>query len=164
MTFLIFLHKSWYIVLFYDIILYYILFTERLTRSIWHYVHFEYMDIRATTNNNEDTHFSPPHFSCPHHTSGHKSRPRRRPSPTMLRLSHYPSHCALPTTPYFCSSPPQQCCRPDRPEAGWLIRFFKPKSILPLLLTVPLLSQCDVNFIVARRNCFIQKFARTPSA
>lgn len=52
-------------------------------------------------------------------------------------------------------------------RSGWrrLIHFFKPKSELLLsLLTLPFLSQWDVDFIVARQNRFIQKFARTPSA
>lgn len=64
----------------------------------------------------------------------------------------------------FVPPPPWQCCRPDQREAegGRLIRFFMPKSAIPSSLSPS--SRCDVDFIVARRNRFIQKFARTPSA
>lgn len=50
------------------------------------------------------------------------------------------------------------------PIRGWsrLIRFFMPKSVIPSSPNPS--SRCDVDFIVARRNRFIQKFARTPSA
>lgn len=90
-----------------------------------------------------------------------RSRPRFRPSPAIprpplpLRSTHYSILLFLPTTIVLST------------RSGWsrLIRFFKPKSALLLSLsTFPFSSQRDMDFIVARQNRFIQKFAQTPSA
>jgi len=90
----------------------------------------------------------PMSLSHPYHTT-----------PTLLPLplcsTHYSILLFLPTVAVLST------------RSSWsrLIRFFKPKS--PLRLSLPTLafsSQWDVDFIVARRNRFIQKFARTPSA
>lgn len=87
-----------------------------------------------------------------------KSRPCSRP------FSHHTTPNSplyfLPSTPYFCPSPHLDSV--VDPIRGWsrLIRFFKPKSATPS--TPNPSSRCDVDFIVARRNRFIQKFARTP--
>lgn len=41
----------------------------------------EYTNIRATANNNENTHFSPPHLSSPHHESNSQVSPTFSPLP-----------------------------------------------------------------------------------
>lgn len=64
----------------------------------------------------------------------------------------------------FVPPPPWQCCRPDQ-RLKPTNSFLHAEERYPFIPTSPSpSSRCDVDFIVARRNRFIQKFARTPSA